>query len=98
MYMVLQILSSIIGMALIGFFFKNLPSAPGHYSVINWSYWIIYLFTSASILSLRLWILPEYTSFWDIFMAVMGSLFWGILIATMVMRKNSVHFTKGLMQ
>ncbi len=97
-YMVLQILSSVIGMGLIGIFIKNLPSTPGQYPSINWPYWIVFIFTSMYILSLRLWILPEYKSFWDIFMAAMGSLFWGILITTLVMRKNSIHFTKGLTQ
>ena len=90
MYMLLQIFGSVIGLYLIFIFIKNLPvsklpsPAKDHYFLRAFGV------LATAILLLRVVLLPQFLSFWDIFMAFMGSGIYSLLFISLYTRLGKI--------
>lgn len=89
-FMALQIVSSIWGLWAMYCYIKKLPI-----STATWAnakptsfYWAILTPTTLLIFMLRLVLLPQYVTFWDVFMAAMGSIFYALIITSVMYAKK----------
>jgi hypothetical protein len=89
-YMLLQIISSIWGLWALYSYIKKLPisTATWVYAKETNFYWAIFTPITLLIFMLRLILLPQYLTFWDLFMASMGSIFYALIITSVVYTKK----------
>jgi len=91
-YLLLQILSSLVGLSYMYLYIRKFPAKnfiPTS-RMDKWIYWTLFLSISLYILMVRLILWPQYQSFWDIFMAGMGSGMWGLLLTALIVKVNGL--------
>ncbi|MBC7722877.1 MAG: DUF4184 family protein [Pedobacter sp.] len=81
-YLVLQIVSSIWGLWAMHNYIKKLPVGTLPKQKSNNAYWHILLYVTAFIFMFRVAILPQYLTFWDVFMSAVGSGFYALIITS----------------
>jgi hypothetical protein len=78
-YMLLQVSESLAGLYLVYRFIEYLPALKLYRSDNDNYSWLSIGGLTVAIFVLRILLLPNYLSFWDIFMALMGSLIYSLL-------------------
>lgn len=78
-YMLLQVSESLAGLYLVYRFIEHLPALKLYRSDNDNYSWVSIGGLTVAIFVLRILLLPNYLSFWDIFMALMGSLIYSLL-------------------
>lgn len=80
-YLLLQILSSIVGLLYVFTFVKQLKvSKVSHQTKLTDTLLIPIIIVTACLFLLKLVIWPNYISFWDLFMALMGSIIYSLTL------------------
>lgn len=79
MYLVLQLVSSVWGLWLVQGFIARMPVAEASTTPDSSVYWLAIVLSTCGIMLLRLIILPEAKTFWDVVFAGMGSVFYALL-------------------
>jgi hypothetical protein len=85
-FMALQIISSIWGLWAMYSYIKKLPESTVTFTIAkhNNFYWVILTANVLFIFIVRLVLLPEYLAFWDVFMALMGSVFYALIVTSLI--------------
>jgi hypothetical protein len=85
-FMALQIISSIWGLWAMYCYIKRLPEGAVTCAIAkhNNLYWVILMANALFIFIVRLVLLPKYLAFWDVFMAAMGSIFYALIVTSLI--------------
>ncbi len=85
-YMIFQIVSSIWGLWYIYQYIKALPTnkSISKYGVVSSTYWITIFAVAILVLVGRFLLLAGFTSFWNIFIAIMGAFFYSLIIVSVL--------------
>jgi Domain of unknown function (DUF4184) len=91
-YMLLQVIESVVGLYFIFDLIKSLPRTKSLRRYDDELFWLPLAILIFTIFLLRLISLPQYLSFWDLFMAGMGSLIYSsILIGLTLKSKKNIN-------
>lgn len=95
-YYFLQILFSILGMMVMFIAIYRMPTGKMDFSHVqkNYLYWPFFLCTVSVILLIRLIGWPQYNSFWGVFMAVMGSIYYSWIASSILFKNLLLKTTK----
>ena len=88
-YLILQVLFSILGMAMVHLQVMRLPIQKNDFQdKIDYRYWIAFVLLLLTIASLRLIIWPEFNSFGGMAIAITGSIFYSWLMISILFKNN----------
>lgn len=94
-YDFLQISLSVIGLVLVAFAFINLKrvavSPTGHEAAKE--FWALTVMISLMIILIRWSLSPEFTSFWDAFVMLVGAMFYAVIISSLIVKKLGYKFS-----
>ena len=79
-YMLLQISESVLGLYLVFQFVRFMPVNSNYRVKTDYLLWLPTAILTLSFFMLRLLLMPQYMKFWDLFMALMGSLIYSFLL------------------
>ncbi|WP_019986820.1 DUF4184 family protein [Rudanella lutea] len=85
-YMVVQLVSSVIGLWLVYRAVATLPTVPDTTGTPSPLYWWAIINSAATLLLIRWISLPDHQTFWDLFFAGMGSLVYALIGVSMLFK------------
>jgi len=85
-YEFLQIALSTLGLIYLGYSFLKLEkeSAVTSEKQPQLMFWFVTIFWALGLILLRTSLLPEFSSFWDVFMMVVGAMFYGVILTSII--------------